>query len=462
MNVDGVAAVVLAVAAVVDVWFVGPVDASGSGRPGQVQAQHRRMYQGTRIAKKIQILRESDEMITRNRIITNYNREEPPLKDRPTEVSLGIHIISIFSISEQTMDYSMSMYFRQQWRDPRLVFPEIRKKKSSIRLKDGDWNVIWIPDTYFRNEKGAAKFHDVTVNNRMLTVNCTGHVWYVTRITATFSCPMKLQLYPMDTQSCPMQFESFGYTMDTLYFGWLGKPVEVYDNVRMPQFTLVNWLKTDCSDNYTTGAYPCAEIRFVIRRDIGYFFIQVFVPSILVVMLSWVSFWINIDGAPARVSLGLLTVLTTTTQSVSINDQMPRVSYIKAIDIWMIVCLVFVFCGLLEYALVNVAARTGVRTRTLALRNVPMLSVDGVGPMDLSAPQDIFYSTSMLTSCFRSVRDLVTPSTDLSVSTVDVEGSKRLARSIDRVARKIFPLSFLLFNVVYFIVYTVASVTTDE
>lgn len=62
----------------------------------------------------------------------------------------------------------------------------------------------------------------------------------------------------------------------------------------------------------------------------------------------------------------------------------------------------------------------------------------------------------------QSVRDLVTPSTDLSVSTVDVEGSKRLARSIDRVARKIFPLSFLLFNVVYFIVYTIASVTTDE
>jgi Neurotransmitter-gated ion-channel transmembrane region len=77
----------------------------------------------------------------------------------------------------------------------------------------------------------------------------------------------------------------------------------------------------------------------------------------LVVILSWVSFWINVDASPARVSIGLLTVLTTTTQSTGINAQLPRVSYVKAIDVWMSVCLVFVFAALLEYALVNVLVR---------------------------------------------------------------------------------------------------------
>lgn len=56
---------------------------------------------------------------------------------------------------------------------------------------------------------------------------------------------------------------------------------------------------------------------------------QVFVPTILIVIISWVSFWINVDASPARVNLGLTTVLTTTTISVGINEQLPRVSYIK-------------------------------------------------------------------------------------------------------------------------------------
>ena len=110
------------------------------------------------------------------------------------------------------------------------------------------------------------------------------------------------------------------------------------------------------------GAFPCLEIRFILRRDVGYFLIQIYVPSMLIVILSWVSFWINVDASPARVSIGLLTVLTTTTQSTGINSALPKVSYIKAIDVWMSVCLVFVFTALLEYAVVNVLARRrGVR-----------------------------------------------------------------------------------------------------
>ena len=57
--------------------------------------------------------------------------------------------------------------------------------------------------------------------------------------------------------------------------------------------------------------------------------IQTYVPSALIVMLSWVSFWINIDAVPARISLGVLTILTMTTQSTGTTGSLPRVSYIK-------------------------------------------------------------------------------------------------------------------------------------
>ena len=73
------------------------------------------------------------------------------------------------------------------------------------------------------------------------------------------------------------------------------------------------------------GAYPCAEIMFLLQRNIGFYVIQVFVPSILTVMMSWLSFWINIESVPARINLGLLTVVTITYQSTGVNASLPRV-----------------------------------------------------------------------------------------------------------------------------------------
>lgn len=52
------------------------------------------------------------------------------------------------------------------------------------------------------------------------------------------------------------------------------------------------------------GAYPRLSLSFKLKRNIGYFILQTYMPSILITILSWVSFWINYDASAARVALG--------------------------------------------------------------------------------------------------------------------------------------------------------------
>lgn len=71
------------------------------------------------------------------------------------------------------------------------------------------------------------------------------------------------------------------------------------------------------------------------------------------VMLSWVSFWIDRRAVPARVSLGITTVLTMSTILSGVSTSMPQVSYIKAVDVYLWVSSLFVFLSVIEYAAVN-------------------------------------------------------------------------------------------------------------
>merc|ERR1719350_2111437 len=115
----------------------------------------------------------------------------------------------------------------------------------------------------------------------------------------------------------------------------------------------MGWETNERKIKLATGTYQRLSLSFKLQRNIGYFVFQTYLPSILIVMLSWVSFWINHEATSARVALGITTVLTMTTISTGVRSSLPRISYVKAIDIYLVMCFVFVFAALLEYAAVN-------------------------------------------------------------------------------------------------------------
>ncbi|XP_008943218.1 PREDICTED: gamma-aminobutyric acid receptor subunit beta-2, partial [Merops nubicus] len=146
-----------------------------------------------------------------------------------------------------------------------------------------------------------------------------------------------------------------GYTTDDIEFYWRGgdNAVTGVTKIELPQFSIVDYKLITKNVVFSTGAYPRLSLSFKLKRNIGYFILQTYMPSILITILSWVSFWINYDASAARVALGITTVLTMTTINTHLRETLPKIPYVKAIDMYLMGCFVFVFMALLEYALVN-------------------------------------------------------------------------------------------------------------
>ncbi|XP_063989584.1 gamma-aminobutyric acid receptor subunit beta-like isoform X1 [Diachasmimorpha longicaudata] len=292
---------------------------------------------------------------TISRILDGYDiRLRPNFGGDPLKVGMDLTIASFDAISEVNMDYTITMYLNQYWKDERLAF----SYEAEVLTLSGDFaEKIWVPDTFFANDKNRgfvpSFLHDVTERNKLVRLSGDGSITYGMRFTTTLACMMDLHYYPLDSQNCTVEIESYGYTVLDVVMYWKETPVRGVEEAELPQFTILGYETNDRKERLATGIYQRLSLSFKLERNIGYFVFQTYLPSILIVMLSWVSFWINHEATSARVALGITTVLTMTTISTGVRSSLPRISYVKAIDIYLVMCFVFVFAALLEYAAVN-------------------------------------------------------------------------------------------------------------
>lgn len=362
----------------------------------------------------------------------------PPNYDsvEPAEVVCYLDVHQVDNIRESDMDFTVDLGLHLSWKNNRLL-NELMRLKANFDYLDFDalnMEKVWVPDIYFPNEKTAA-VHDIMMANKMLRLYKDSTFSYKIRVSVTLSCKMDLRKYPFDKQVCSILMESFGYTVDKLVLYWdeaEGYPLSTANIKELRQFRMIS---TEYQ-NYTrthniTGNHSCLQADFHLVRNIGYYVIQMYVPSLLIVMLSWLSFWLNVNSIPGRVTLGVLSVLTISTQSSSVNASLPRVSYTKAIDIWMATCLVFVFAALIEFAVVNVLSQNvpGRRFSLATLFLVPGEKEE----KDTTVDQD---------GCV-SVENRQQPRNKIILCSV----------YLDIASRFMFPVAFGVFNMIYWIYY---------
>ena len=102
-----------------------------------------------------------------NQFMVGYDkRVRPNYGGIPVTVGVTLYILSIGDLSEKFMDFTFDMYFRQFWHDPRLSF-EKRPGLDKLVVGAEYIKLIWVPDTFFVNEK-VALFHQATTENQFL------------------------------------------------------------------------------------------------------------------------------------------------------------------------------------------------------------------------------------------------------------------------------------------------------
>ncbi|XP_055926433.1 glycine receptor subunit alpha-2-like [Argiope bruennichi] len=278
--------------------------------------------------------------------------QTPPNKGQATDVCVQIDFLNIRSVDVVKMSYIADIFMYTTWQDLRLVYPA-NKTFDKISLQPEWRKSIWTPDVFFYNAI-EGKVMEAVIPYVFLWLKNDSTVIFGARLSLELSCDMTLGRFPHDTQTCDLIIKSLTHTISDMNLHW--NPVDsltLGDYIILPQFDFSTPAPALCPKHHLTGKhgeFACLRGEINLKRRYGYYVMNIYIPSILIVFMSMLTFWMPVDAVPGRVTLGVTSLLTMITKQY--QAALPSVSYVVALNVFLSVCIAFVFCSLLEYALV--------------------------------------------------------------------------------------------------------------
>ena len=175
--------------------------------------------------------------------------------------------------------------------------------------------------------------------------------------------------------------------------------------------TIINILD---DEPYSKVGFRLTLNRHPVKQLLSYYF-----PSLIFVMVSWISFIIPPEVVPGRMTLLLTILLVLTTMFGTIMYHQPPCKYPSTLDIWIIACIVFVTGALFAYAAILLNPR---ETKAKSTKVKPCSHHDGKHNNEVTTQN----------------------------------------RDWDRCCLKLFPASFVLFNVIYWPIVITRYLTQIE
>ncbi|XP_055537169.1 gamma-aminobutyric acid receptor subunit alpha-4 isoform X5 [Wyeomyia smithii] len=296
-------------------------------------------------------------------------------------VNVSVLLLSLASPDESSLKYEVEFLLQQQWYDPRLRYANQSQYEYLNAIHHHE--DIWLPDTYFIMH---GDFKDPIIPMHFaLRIYRNGTINYLMRRHLILSCQGRLNIFPFDDPLCSFALESISYEQSAIRYVWKNDE----DTLRKsPSLTTLNayliqnqtitcpikaswraegqtlseedeeFLCNLCQRRFEEqGNYSCLKVDLIFTRDRAFYFTTVFIPGIILVTSSFITFWLEWNAVPARSMIGVTTMLNFFTTSNGFRSTLPVVSNLTAMNVWDGVCMCFIYASLLEFVCVNYVGR---------------------------------------------------------------------------------------------------------
>ena len=279
----------------------------------------------------------------------NENLIFPP-ENLPVEISVDLYINKIYNINTVDETYQIDGYLEYSWVDERLKLNGA-DSISGPRLYENDRarefinTKIWFPTIEIMNVQGEIDKPGISIE-----IFPDGTIIYDERFFGTFRTYMNFRDFPFDEQSFKVRVEAFSYDKNSLVFINPTLFFETQNNSFVEKWNITGMTAKISAHPYPENNpenphYSRAEFEIKAKRLTGYYLWQVLFPLFIIIMASFVIFWIKDFGTQIGIGFTLmLTVVAFNFYSASILPELPYQTFIETI---IIVGYVFIFLGII-------------------------------------------------------------------------------------------------------------------
>ncbi len=273
-------------------------------------------------------------------VLTGQAQPTPnyPVLQKPIPVQVGVKMDQITGVDQKAENFSVVDTVRMEWQDPKLAFDpaDCDCKYQSMNISSfqkyvDNHGTIW-PEFVFFNQQGRRD-----VQNGLVVVFSDGRAIYYERSTVILQAPdFDFRLYPFDTQKffirLRMIFPDYLFAFEELpNFTTAGN--ELGEEEWVIQDTWTEIKSVDGDSQFSFG--------FTADRHLMYYVVRIFVPVLVIIIVSWFTFFLKDYGK--RVDVASANLLVFVAFNFTISGDLPRLGYATILD--MVLVTTFVITG---------------------------------------------------------------------------------------------------------------------